>query len=70
MSNSNKVDALVLARYGIVQPALPEDGHLESRYGIQSSDHRGIITSLLPIGEMSQSERYDMYELARLICAA
>ena len=67
---AQKIDALVLANYGIIQPALPSDAELETKHGIRSTDERGIITSLIPLGEISLSERYDLYELARVICAA
>lgn len=68
--SAQKIDALVLAKYGIIQPALPSDAQLEAKYGIRSTDERGIITSLIPLGKMNQSERYDLYEFARFLCAA
>lgn len=68
MLNGKRIDAKVLAAYGIIQPALPEDAHLEARYGVRSQDHKGIINAMKPLQLLTPLERRDLYDLARCMC--
>ncbi len=59
-----KIDALVLARYGIAQDAIAIDGHLEARDGIRSKDNEGIINVSTPLEELDADEQHGLLELA------
>jgi|688.fasta_scaffold1251273_1 hypothetical protein len=65
----HQIDSTVLARYGIVQPAITADSHLERKLGIRcgfadSVDRSRIISLPVPFPELDDEEQFGQLVIA------